>query len=174
MALAKTTQMGFSGDVRHGSDRTCIHECPSGGGASSALWPAPDPLPGATDRPLLLRVVGHLPLMDEATDTGGRCPTSLRGGNRGTGSLDGAGRTMGIVALTVVVGSVRLVEFGQGRAIADGNEAARRGSLRSGACWTGTPQRAPLRLQAEPLARRPGSGGKGERQSGAVLDIAAS
>ena len=36
---------------------------------------------------MLLRVVGHLPLMDEATDTGGRCPTSLRGGNRGTGSL---------------------------------------------------------------------------------------
>jgi len=40
-------------------------------------------------RPLLLRVVGHLPPMDEATNAGGRCPTSLRGGNRGPGSLGG-------------------------------------------------------------------------------------
>src|SRR5262245_41620655 len=96
--------------------------------------------------PLLLRVVGHLPLMDEATDTGGRCPTSLRGGNRGTGSLGGAARPMGIVTLTVVAESVRLVEFGQRRAIADGNGVARRGWLRSGACWTEMLERAPMRL----------------------------
>src|SRR5262245_18710111 len=102
--------------------------------------------PGRARRLELLRVVGHLPLMDEATDTGGRCPTSLRGGNCGTGWLGGAARTMGIVALRVVAGFVRLVEFEQGRAIADGNGVARRGPLRSGACWSETPERAPMRL----------------------------
>ena len=95
---------------------------------------------------LLLRVVGHLPLMDEATDTGGRCPTSLRGGNRGPSSLGGAARTMGMVALRVVAGSVRLVEFEQRGAIADGQGVARRRWLRSGACWTETPERASMQL----------------------------
>ena len=78
---------------------------------------------------LLLRVVGHLPLMDEATGTGGRCPTSLRGGNRGPGSLGGAARTMGIVASPVMGGSVRLAESGWREAVADGDGVAKPGSL---------------------------------------------
>jgi len=53
---------------------------------------------------------------------------------------------MRIVALRVVAGVVRLVEFEQGRAIADGNGVARRGPLRSGAWWSETPERAPMRL----------------------------
>ena len=40
--------------------------------------------------PLLFRVLGRLPLKDDATHSGGRRPRSLRGGNRGPGSLDGA------------------------------------------------------------------------------------
>ncbi len=40
--------------------------------------------------PVLLRVVGPLPLMDGVTCSGGRGPTSLRGGNRGGSSLGGA------------------------------------------------------------------------------------
>jgi hypothetical protein len=42
--------------------------------------------------PLLLRVLGRLPLKAGATHSGGRRPRSLRGGNRGTCSLGGAGR----------------------------------------------------------------------------------
>ena len=41
---------------------------------------------------LLLRVLGRLPLMDDATPASGRRPRSLKGGNRGTGSLGGAAR----------------------------------------------------------------------------------
>ena len=40
--------------------------------------------------PLLLRVVGHLPQTDGAASSGGRCPTSLRGGNRGPTTPGGA------------------------------------------------------------------------------------
>jgi len=39
---------------------------------------------------LMLRVLGRLPLMDDATHTGGRRPRSVRGGNRGPSSLGGA------------------------------------------------------------------------------------
>ena len=38
----------------------------------------------------LLRVLGPLPLKDEATGSGGRGPRSLRGGNRGPGWHGGA------------------------------------------------------------------------------------
>ena len=112
--------------------------------------------------------------MDGATDSGGRRPRSLKGGNRGTGSLGGAARTMGIVALTVVAGSGRLVEFGQRRAIADGDGVASRGWLRWDACWTETPARASIRLWAAPFPDRPRIGSRGERHSGVVVDIAAS
>jgi len=90
----------------------------------------------------LLRVVGHLPLMDEATGRGGRCPTSLRGGNRGPGSLGGAARTMGIVALAVVAGSVRLTESGWREAVADGDGVAKLGSLSRRICRNDTQERA--------------------------------
>ena len=40
----------------------------------------------------MLRVLGRLPLMDEGSHSGGRRPRSLRGGNRGKGSLGGAAR----------------------------------------------------------------------------------
>ncbi len=39
---------------------------------------------------LLLRVVGHLSHTDGAASSGGRCPTSLRGGTRGPATLGGA------------------------------------------------------------------------------------
>jgi hypothetical protein len=41
-------------------------------------------------RLLLLRVLGCLPLKDDATHSGGKRLRSLKGGNRGTGSLGGA------------------------------------------------------------------------------------
>ena len=115
--------------------------------------------------------------MDDAPDSGGRRPRSLKGGNRGPGSLGGAARTMGILALAVVYRLVRLAEIGQHEAIVDGDGVRRQGyarSLRSSVCWNERQERAPMRLWAEPLAHRPRSGGKGERQSGVVLDIAAS
>ena len=40
--------------------------------------------------PLLLRVVGHLPQTDGAASSGGRCRTSLKGGNRGPITQGGA------------------------------------------------------------------------------------
>jgi hypothetical protein len=47
-------------------------------------------------------------------------------------------------------------------------------SVRSGVDRDERQERAPMWLQAEPLPRRPRTGGKGEQHSGAVLDIAAS
>jgi len=107
--------------------------------------------------------------MDDATDSGGRRPRSLRGGNRGTGSLGGAGRTMGIVALAVVARSVRVAEFGQREAIVDGDGVPRRGFLRSSVCRNETQERAPMGLWAESAPPRSETGGKGEQQSGVVL-----
>src|SRR5258708_34670614 len=91
--------------------------------ANSRHWPC-----GAV-RQRLLRVLGRLPLKDEAAYTGGRRPRSLRGGNRGTGSLGGAG-AMEIVVLAVVARCAWLAGFG-GRGAAGGGEGgARRGALR--------------------------------------------
>jgi hypothetical protein len=42
--------------------------------------------------PLLLRVLGRLPLKDDVTQASGRRRRSLKGGNRGKVSRGGAGR----------------------------------------------------------------------------------
>jgi hypothetical protein len=87
--------------------------------------------------------------MDDATGSGGRRPRSLKGGNRGPGSLGGAAGTMGILALAVVYRLVRLAEIGQREAIVDEDEVRRQGyarPLRSSVCWNETQERGPMRL----------------------------
>ena len=82
-----------------------------------------------------------MPALDEATGSGGRRPRSLKGGNRGPGSLGGAVGTMGILALAEVYRLVRLSEIGQHEAIVDGDGVRRQGyarSLRSSVCWNET------------------------------------
>ena len=56
----------------------------------SALIPKADVVQKARLGLLLLRVVGPLPLKDGASGSGGRGPTSVRGGNRGGARLGGA------------------------------------------------------------------------------------
>ncbi len=56
----------------------------------SALIPKADVVQKARLGLLLLRVVGPLPLLDGVTGSGGRGPTSLKGGNRGGIRLGGA------------------------------------------------------------------------------------
>jgi len=72
----------------------------------------------------MLRLLGRLPLKDEAAYPGGRRPRSLRGGNRGTGSLGGAA-AMEIVVLAVVARCAWLAEFGPREAVAGGDGVAR-------------------------------------------------
>src|SRR5262249_32247795 len=77
------------------------------------------------------------------TCSGGRRPRSLRGGNRGPGSLGGA--AMGIVVLPVVARCAVVVEFGPGEAGGDGDGGARRVTLRRRVCWNDGQERAPMR-----------------------------
>ena len=76
---------------------------------------------------MLLRVLGCLPLLDDATGSGGRRPRSLKGGNRGPGSLGGAASTMGILAFSEVHRLVRHSELGRHEAIVDGAGVRRQG-----------------------------------------------
>ncbi len=58
--------------------------------AATELPPGADAQEGGAVGLLLLRVVGPLPLLDGVTYSGGRGPTSLKGGNRGGIRLRGA------------------------------------------------------------------------------------
>src|SRR5260370_36178285 len=98
----------------------------------------------------MVRVLGRLPLKDEAAYTGGRRPRSLRGGNRGTGSLGGAG-AMEIVVLAVVARCAWLAEVGPREAVARGGGGARGGPLRRRGGPSETPQSVAGRRCARPL-----------------------
>ena len=84
--------------------------------------------------------------MDDATASGGRRPRSLKGGNRGPGSLGGAAGTMGILGLAAVYRLVRHSEIGQHEAIVDGDVVRRQGYARSSVRRNETQERAPMRF----------------------------
>src|SRR5260370_41450670 len=96
MAAAPPQFLSASAALRPKRGMSVIGASVSGSWTKSAIQP-----PRRRRCPLVLRVLGRLPLKDEAAYTGGRRPRSLRGGKRGTGSLGGA-RAMDVVVLAVV------------------------------------------------------------------------
>jgi hypothetical protein len=83
----RASRRGFDG-VR--GSRPCTHERGEAPVATSARQPRPVDPDRLGDRPLLLRVLGRLPVRGVTAVSAGRRRRSLRGGNRGTVRLGGA------------------------------------------------------------------------------------
>ncbi len=90
----------------------------------------------AAECPLLLRVVGHLSQTDGAASSGGRCPTSLGGGNRGPITRGGAA-FYGESGIDPVGWIGRLGSTPLRRSARDGFRAAVRGLSQSSRRWMG-------------------------------------